>query len=186
MKKHELLKYAYDNYPAGTVITWSGHTNLKLSGKYSFDGNNNGYILDDTCLCVYDGVRWAEIVPQEAVEQKERITKSVSPEWSLLGQASYNYPAGTIAISANSGLNFKSSGKYRISGKGHVIDLVSGGFYFKSDTGLWANIIIESPSAAGYPTTVTPNGAHFFIDGRKLDMKPTEIVQIYEAYQKLK
>jgi|GEM_PF-5276441 len=63
MKKHELLKYAYDNYKDGTVVKWGGGE-ITLNGVYQF--NDEGRILDGNSKCVYDPkdsrMNWATIV----------------------------------------------------------------------------------------------------------------------------
>lgn len=63
MKKHELLKYAYDNYPKGTKVHFHGHQfPFTLNGNYSFD--DEGDIVDGAKRVVYllDKNKWAEIV----------------------------------------------------------------------------------------------------------------------------
>lgn len=62
-KKHELLKYAYDNYPKGTKWQWSEYGGIITStGIFHF---NDDYILTSNGSAVFDGNKWAEIVPDK-------------------------------------------------------------------------------------------------------------------------
>jgi hypothetical protein len=66
MKKHELLKFAYDNYPKGIEVHFHGkEATFELNGNYSFD--EEGDIIDSTKRGVYlaDKDKWATIVNHE-------------------------------------------------------------------------------------------------------------------------
>jgi len=70
MKKHELLKYAYDNYPKGTVARFGGKLPDHVStGKFEItDLNHNGEIQvmsDNGLECFYADGEWAEIIPEK-------------------------------------------------------------------------------------------------------------------------
>lgn len=61
-KKHELLKYTYDNYPVGTIATYGGDP-IECEGKYEFA--ESGWILNTVSgRPIYDSDRneWAKIV----------------------------------------------------------------------------------------------------------------------------
>jgi len=75
-KKHELIKYAYDNYPKGSISVHKGTTAKHIStGKFKIeqDGYNGICVLSDSGTeCFYSentngeyGPTWAEIVEQE-------------------------------------------------------------------------------------------------------------------------
>jgi len=76
MKKHELLKYAYDNYPKGVLCRFKSAPNVDhvSTGKFRIiEGTGNGtcVISDDDNHCFYasDGNEWAQIVnPKIAVK----------------------------------------------------------------------------------------------------------------------
>lgn len=67
MKKYELLKKAYDNYPKATICCWGEFAQkTESTGAFRFE---DGYILDGNNFAVYDGKDWAEIVnPKIAVK----------------------------------------------------------------------------------------------------------------------
>lgn len=74
MKKHELIKQAYDNYPVGTLFTWQNVTTLESSGIFEFSEYDEDCILDSKGQCVFDGERWPKIITSKP--RKKFILKS--------------------------------------------------------------------------------------------------------------
>lgn len=73
MKKHELIKHAYDNYQKGTICTWYNnkkdfhYTEFQSSGEFEFDDEGDIFINypdDQTVEYVYCDGQWAKIVAQ--------------------------------------------------------------------------------------------------------------------------
>ena len=90
MKKHELLKYAYDNYPKGTVAKFKTAPNVEhiSNGKFHIfdDGIDYHVCGGDNSDCFYSNKEWAEIVsinkiqPIEVQLSCERHLATVSKE----------------------------------------------------------------------------------------------------------
>lgn len=107
MKKHELLKYAYDNYPKGLKITWSIDTNdevFECSGSYLFmDHEGDEMIVDsiDNELALWNGKGWAEIVKQKiAVKvENEKEFKALMKYYDSLG---WKWNGGLSPLSSTS------------------------------------------------------------------------------------
>jgi len=84
MKKHELLKYAYENYPKGTAAFWVKGKERILSGVYEillsgdvYDNESNFY--------VYDQPKWAEILKKPSIlDGKCAIQVNNEREFGLL------------------------------------------------------------------------------------------------------
>lgn len=93
MKKHELLKHAYDNYPKGLKITWPIDTNpvvFECSGSYLFMCNEGDEMIVDSVdneLALWNGKQWAEIVnPKIAVKvENEKEFKALMKYYDSLG-----------------------------------------------------------------------------------------------------
>lgn len=71
MKKHELIKEAYDRYPKGTKCKW--HCNggeIISTGIFHF---NDNYILDSNDMAVFYGGEWAEIIPESILSGKVAV-----------------------------------------------------------------------------------------------------------------
>lgn len=65
-KKHELLKYAYDNYPKGCLLDVS----IRASGDYSIENMGNGeFLIIDTLanIILYDSLErsWQSIIQED-------------------------------------------------------------------------------------------------------------------------
>lgn len=62
-KKHELMKYAYDNYPANTLCSW-GQKEYSVNGKYEIGISQFGYleIVDSNNSIVYNMGEFVPIV----------------------------------------------------------------------------------------------------------------------------
>jgi len=79
MRKWELLKYAYDNYPKGTnFIAFSRKGEAATSsGNFKFSQNSHqGFWITDveTYYVVYSpNAEWAEIVKEEAKEIEQQL-----------------------------------------------------------------------------------------------------------------
>lgn len=84
MKKHEALKYAYDNYPKGTLIKWSDIQGT-VDGVYNFDGD--GRIVDSTNFVVHNTLKFAKIIkekPTSILDGKVAIQVNNEREFKLL------------------------------------------------------------------------------------------------------
>lgn len=91
MKKHELLKHAYDNYPKGSIARFDGklpdHTS---TGKFKItDLNKDGNLQvmsDEGHECFYADGQWAEIVkPKIAVKvENEKEFKALMKYYDSL------------------------------------------------------------------------------------------------------
>jgi len=87
MKKHELIKHAYDNYPKGTLARFKTAPNVDhiSTGKFRIiEGTGNGTCVisedDNHCFYASQGNEWAEIVkPKIAVkvENEKEFNKIV-------------------------------------------------------------------------------------------------------------
>lgn len=66
-KKHELIKYAYDNYPKNTRFkTLLEQTVHRSTGVFELNEEDYNCIHDiNTGQYVYEYGRWAEIIKQE-------------------------------------------------------------------------------------------------------------------------
>jgi hypothetical protein len=89
MKKHELLKYAYDNYPKGTVARFGGKAPDHVStGKFTItDLNHNGNIQvmsDNGSECFYCSGEWAVPVAPSILSGKCAIQVNNEREFNLL------------------------------------------------------------------------------------------------------
>lgn len=76
MKKHQLIKNAYDKYPKGTMFTWGGNV-ITSGGKFHF---NDGYLVTkdkDEEFVVFDGEKWAEIVTEQLEKPKSILDGKV-------------------------------------------------------------------------------------------------------------
>lgn len=75
MKKWELLKKAYDTYPAGTKLTWDTEV-IVSTGIFEFgaDDVRKGWLLDSKGMAVYDGHGWAEIIKQDESKPKSILS----------------------------------------------------------------------------------------------------------------
>jgi len=63
MEKHELIKYAYDNYHKKTKCKWLESIGvISCSGSYHFVNDNSNRIQDSNGYCIFDGEKWAEII----------------------------------------------------------------------------------------------------------------------------
>jgi hypothetical protein len=92
MKKHELLKHAYDNYPKGTKFKnlTTGKENISIG---SFEVGTFGITTSEeieggkTLLCRYKDLKWAEIVnPKIAVKvENEKEFKALMKYYYSLG-----------------------------------------------------------------------------------------------------
>lgn len=83
-QKWELLKYAYDNYPKGTLIKWSDVQGT-VDGLYNFDGD--GRIVDSTNFVVHNSMKFAEIIPEKQssiLDGKVAIQVNNEREFKLL------------------------------------------------------------------------------------------------------
>lgn len=90
MKKHKLLKHAYDNYPKGTIFLWPYDTiknKVTSSGIFEFTNSGSIYDKNDTSKAVFNGDEWAEIITEEKPKSinlyhgmkcivKEKVSKS--------------------------------------------------------------------------------------------------------------
>ena len=89
MKKHELLKKAYDNYPKGTKFMGAGIEEFVSSGCFNIV---NGNILKDNYGLVYDvdNDKWADIIvefkPKSILDGKVAIQANKPKEIKLRGE----------------------------------------------------------------------------------------------------
>jgi len=87
MKKHELLKYAYDNYPKGTKYTNLGSKEVSTSsGVFHIDSNG---VRDSETYSFVLGTedKWAEIIPEKPasiLDGKVAIQVNNKREFKLL------------------------------------------------------------------------------------------------------
>lgn len=69
MKKWQLIKYAYDNYPKGTIFNTNNERGLVpviSSGRLNFRNHFFDQIMDEeNNYLIYDGEKWATIVNEE-------------------------------------------------------------------------------------------------------------------------
>jgi len=74
MKKWELLKKAYETFPAGTKFTWGG-SEIVSTGVFQFasDDARKGWILDSNEMAVFDGEQWAEIIEEPKDHPKKQF-----------------------------------------------------------------------------------------------------------------
>lgn len=101
MKKHELLKYAYDNYPKGTKFTWGNGNDHISNNFFFFPFDSNAIFSEDKNGCqntLFDGSKWAEIVkPKIAVKiEKEKEFKALMKYYDSLGYRHWNLDNGWI------------------------------------------------------------------------------------------
>jgi len=101
MKKHELLKYAYDNYPKGTkfkqmasakTIESTGEFNLLINTTYFYicDANNSNFVYSSS-----DNGKWAEIVtdkkPLFIAEDDTEMFENSECHWVFEHNGKWNY-----------------------------------------------------------------------------------------------
>lgn len=82
-KKHELLKYAYDNFPKDTKFTWGGD-DIISTGKFHFNDDTIVVGEDEIEYQVYDGKNWAIPVKESILSGKCAIAVSNEREFKLL------------------------------------------------------------------------------------------------------
>lgn len=93
-KKHEIIKYAYENFPKGTLFRWyKGVAPFVSTGKFKFEfSDSNALFIDltddstDAGVTVFDGHKWAEIVPEKKsiLDGKVAIQVQNEREFKLL------------------------------------------------------------------------------------------------------
>lgn len=93
-KKHEIIKYAYENFPKGTLFRWyKGVAPFVSTGKFKFEfSDNNALFVDltddstDAGVTVFDGEKWAKIVPEKKsiLDGKVAIQVNNEREFKLL------------------------------------------------------------------------------------------------------
>lgn len=83
MKKHELIKAAYDNFPKGTKFTWGGD-DIISTGKFHFNDDTIVVSDDEIEYIVFDGKNWATIIPDSILSGKCAIQVNNEREFKLL------------------------------------------------------------------------------------------------------
>lgn len=186
-QKWELLKYAYDNYPKGTVFKWTDEgNNIVSTGAFKIDyGNSKSISLTDhekeIGYLVFDGIEWAEIV---TVDRKFAI-KSVDGIDLYYGDT----------VHRSYWDSFEKQWEYDMvtlrNDRNAVITGVDKAKAFSTKEAAEAWILkmnkpneIEIYQKSRHVGLVTKDG--FYYKGDKSDFIPTEMIHdIYKASQKL-
>lgn len=200
MKKHELIKHAYDNYQKGTICTWYNnkkdfhYTEFQSSGEFEFDDTGDIFINypdDQTVEYVYCDGEWAKIVAQYP-PKKEFVM--MSEDWVSLEEGDVYFGV------------YKDHGKYILdqsddeATKGKSIN-----HYLKVKHLLGDYKVFSTKEAAekwieeqnkpkqvcislfnpGSSAEVSKDVIMLNIDGYRLGIKPSDIEDMLHAYKNI-